>query len=348
MTRLRAVRDLMTSSPAAVAVAVALIVLGVVLIPSPSTADAISPLDLLPGGGGLPLPSLNPASWAVDAFKALLDFMFGDQIDALGKSLVNILLAVPLLTDKRAFPQLNEYRTYVTGAAWGLLALSFVVSSLRYWLSSYSGSGAYEALQGFVRTVGAIALLMLFPIVFDQLSRAVNALTVALAVNPIVGHGLGDGLAGTMTVYSGGGFGMLFALAAIAMAVVLIVVKVIVIALLAVLFVASPLAIALWPIEETSWLMTSLIQAVLALLMFPVVWALCFGTFAVLNVDAMFPGNDGDILNTVLSPAITVAALVVAFRLPFKVLEQGLQAGISPRFSSGIGHVQAAASLVRR
>lgn len=346
MTRLRAVRDLMTSSPAAVAVAVVLIVVGVVLIPAPPAADAIGPLDLLPGGGGL--PSLNPAHWAVDAFKALLDFMFGDQIESLGRSLINILLAVPLLTDKKAFPQLNEYRTYVTGAAWGLLALSLVVSSLRYWLSSYSGSGAYEALQGFTRTAGSVALLLMFPVAFDQLSRAVNALTIALAVNPIVGHGLGDGLAGTMTVYSGGGFGMLFAIASIFMAVVLIVVKVIVIALLAVLFVASPLAIALWPIEETSWLMTSLIQAVLALLMFPVAWALCFGTFAVLNVDAMFPGNNGDILNTVLSPAIALASLVVAFRLPFAVLEQGMQRGISPRISSGIGHVQNAAALVKR
>ena len=41
------------------------------------------------------------------------------------------------------FPRLNDYREYVTAGAWGILALSFVVASLRYWLSSYSGSGTH-------------------------------------------------------------------------------------------------------------------------------------------------------------------------------------------------------------
>ena len=69
----------------------------------------------------------------------------------------------------RSSPSLNEYRDYVTGGAWGILGLSFVVASIRYWLSSYSGAGAYEALMGFARTVGSIAMLLAFPIAFDQL-----------------------------------------------------------------------------------------------------------------------------------------------------------------------------------
>ena len=123
---------------------------------------------------------------------------------------------------------------------------------------------------------------------------------------------------------------MLVGIAAIVMAIVLLVIKVIVTTLLAVLFVLSPLAIALWPIEELSWALRTLLQAMLGLLVFPILWAVCFGTFAVLSVDALFPANFGDLINTVLSPLITLAALIIAFRLPFVVLRQAMNSGIGP------------------
>jgi hypothetical protein len=319
----------------AAACALALLIVGSIASPEPAAALP-NPADLLPS-----IPDLNPAHWVVDGFKAILHFIFGD-LDQLGRHLVNLLLAVPLLTDTAAFPRLNDYRAYVTGGAWGILALTFVVASLRYWLSSYSGNGAYEALAGFLRSTGAIAMLLVFPVVFDQLARAVNAFTAALVVNPVVGDGLGRGLVGTISTaaITGGGIAMLVGLATIVMAIVLLVVKVIVTALLAVLFVASPLAIALWPIEELSWALRSLVQAMLGLLVFPILWALCFGTFAVLSTDAMFPGDHGGAIDTVLSPLIALAALIIAFRLPFAVLGQAMKAGISPGISRGVTHVR--------
>ena len=320
----------------AVVVAVVLLVAGSLAAPAPAVALP-NPLDILPS-----VPSLDPTQWVVDGFKAILRFIFGDQLDQLGRHLINLLLSLPLLTDQSSFPKLNTYRDYVTGGAWGLLGLSFVVASLRYWLSSYSGSGAYEALTGFTRSAAAIVMLLIFPIVFDQVSRAVNAFTAALVINPVVGDGLGKGMVGTISSasFSDGGLGMLIGLAAIVMAIILLVVKVIVTALLAVLFVASPLAIALWPIEELSWALRSLVQAILGLLIFPILWAVCFGTFAVLSTDALFPGNNGDAINTVLSPLIALAALIIAFRLPFAVLSQAMRAGISPGISRGVTHVR--------
>lgn len=323
----------------AVVCALTLVIVGALAWPQP--ADALpNPADLLPGVPGL--PDLNPVHWVVDGFKAILRFIFGDQLDELGKHLVNLLLAVPLLTDTSAFPRLNDYRSYVTGGAWGILALSFVIASLRYWLSSYSGNGAYEALSGFLRTTGAIAMLLLFPIVFDQVSRAVNAFTAALVVNPVVGDGLGKVMVGTIgvTSFAAGGVAMLIGIAAIVMAIILLVVKVIVTALLAVLFVASPLAIALWPIEELSWALRTLLQAILGLLVFPILWALCFGTFSVLTTDAMFPGDHGAAISAILSPLIALAALIIAFRLPFAVLSQAMQSGISPGINRGVTHVR--------
>jgi hypothetical protein len=318
----------------AVACALTLLIAGSLVAPAPAQAQLPNPMDLLPGG----LPSLDPTQWAVDGFRAILEWIFGDQLDDLGANLINLLLAVPLLTSEASFPKLNDYRSYVTGGAWGILALSFVVASMRYWLSSYSGSGAYEALTGFVRTAGAIAMILVFPVVFDQVARAVNAFTAALVVNPVVGDGLGQGLVGTLSDApgAGGGISMLIGIAAVVMALVLLVVKVIVTSLLAVLFVASPLAIALWPIEELSWALRTLVQAMLGLMIFPVLWAVCFGTFAVLSTDALFPGNHGDAVNSVLAPLITLAALVIAFRLPFAVLRQAMNAGISPGVNTGV------------
>jgi hypothetical protein len=339
--------------PMTVAVACALTLVIVGALASPQPADALSipnPADLIPS-----VPGLDPSQWVVDGFKAILRFIFGDDLDELGRHIVNLLLSVPLLTDTGAFPRLNDYREYVTGGAWGLLALSFVVASLRYWLSSYSGSGAFEALTGFIRGVGAIAMLLIFPVVFDQVSRAVNAFTSALVVNPVVGDGLGKGMVGTISdaPFAGGGIAMLIGVAAIVMAIILLVVKVIVTALLAVLFVASPLAIALWPIEELSWALRSLLQAMVGLLVFPILWAVCFGTFAVLGTDALFPGNNGDAINAVLSPLIALAALIIAFRLPFAVLAQAMKAGISPGINRGVttmrnvGYVRGAVKVGR-
>jgi hypothetical protein len=321
----------------AVACALVLVVVGSLAVPAPASALP-SPLDILPDN----LPNLDPTQWVVDGFKAILRFIFGDQLDELGRHLVNLLLSLPLLTDHGKFPELNNYRDYVTGGAWGILGLSFVVASLRYWLSSYSGSGAYEALTGFARTAGAIAMLLIFPVAFDQIARVVNAFTAALVDNPIVGDGLGKGLVGTLSTapLAGGGIAMLIGIAAIIMALILLVVKVIVTALLAVLFVASPLAIALWPIEELAWGLRSLLQAMVGLLVFPILWAVCFGTFAVLSTDSLFPGDNGDVINSVLAPLITLAALVIAFRLPFAVLSQAMKAGISPGINRGVSVVR--------
>ena len=287
------------------------------------------------------MPSLNPADWAIDGFKAILKFIFGDQLEELARHLVKLLLAVPLLTDTSKFPGLNEYRDYVTGGAWGSSASASWSRRSATGCRSYSGAGAYEALMGFGRTVGAIALLLAFPIAFDQLSRGVNEFTAALIANPIVGANLGKGLVETLdgALGTGGGIAMLVGVAAIVMAIVLLIVKVIVTTLLAVLFVLSPLAIALWPIEEFSWALRALVQAILALLAFPILWAACFGTFAVLSADALFPADVGDLINSVLSPLITLASLIIAFRLPFVVLRQAMNSGIAPSASRAMQNV---------
>ena len=66
----------------------------------------------------------------------------------------------------------------------------------------------------------------------------------------------------------------------------LIVTKIVLATLLALLFVAAPLAIALWPLPETSWLARTWLQSLIGVLLWPVVWALCFALFAVIGASA--------------------------------------------------------------
>lgn len=294
-----------------------------------------APADALPIIGG---PSLDPTQWAVEGFQAILKFVFGTSLDELGRHLVNLLLAVPLLTDAHAFPRLNAYRTYVSGGAWGLLGLTFVVAGLRYWMTSFGGNGAYQALTGFTRGVAAIAMLLIFVPAYDGLSRATNMMTAALIAGPVLddhGHGLAHAL--SMDAVTGGGMAMLVTLASIVMALVLLVVKVIVLVLLAVLYVASPLAIALWPVEELAWGLRTLLQSMFALLLFPCLWAICFGVMSALPVDALFASSAGDVIYTLLAPLVLLAALIVAFKVPFAFLHQAMNYGVMPNVSRGVG-----------
>lgn len=328
--RARALVVLEQPAHTALVCALALAVLGSLAAPDPAAAF-----------------SLNPADWAVDGFKAIIKWIFGD-VSTLAEHLVQFLLGIPLLADPGEFPRLNQYRDYVVAGAWGILSLSFVVSSLRYWLSSYSGSGAWEALMGFARTAGAIVVLLLFPPMFDQLIRLVNEFTAALIGNPIVGGSLGQSITTTLSaaLTPDGGIAMLVGIASLVVAIILVVVKVIVTALLAVLFVLFALAVAVWPIEELSWALRNAIQAILALLMFPVIWAVCFGTFAVLSADTLF-GSGGSLVNSILGPLFTLAALIVAFRLPFVVLRQATNAGLAPSLTKGLQTSYYARAMLR-
>lgn len=307
-------------------VALGVVVLLVVELALPAPAAAIS---------------LNPADWVVDGFKAILNFIFGD-VGELGGHLINLLLGLPLLTDEGNFPRLNHYREYVTWGAYGILPLTVFLAFLRYWLAGYSGGGAMEALVGVARAGAALGILLVFPVAFDQVFRAVNAMTAALVENPVVGGGLGQGMVKLLNgaSFAEGGIMLFVTVAAVVMAFFLLFVKVIIIALLAVLYVASPLAIALWPVDELAWVMRSVLQAILGVLAFPIIWALCFSTFAVLSVDALFPGDHGDTINAVLAPMIGLASMILAYTLPLAALKQAMRAGVMPGGSRAVAVVR--------
>ena len=140
------------------------------------------------------------------------------------------------------------------------------------------------------------------------------------------------------TLLTKGGVGMIAALIAAVMALALILVKITITALLAVLYVLSPLAIGLWPVEQLSWLLRTLLQVAFVALIFPVLWAACFGVFAVLAPSFALGA---------LTPLIGVAALITAFKLPFALLRISTGAGLIPSAGKGMSAIYHARGLVR-
>jgi hypothetical protein len=301
-----------------------------------SLAPGAPPAVAAPHVGPLPvpdiIPDLNPLPSAGDLagklIEGLFNALFGDLEAKVTLAVVKFLVAHPMVTNHAAYGALNDYRVYVTDGAWGLVSLVFVVSAFRYWAAGFAGGGAYEALLALVRTGGACAALLAYPFVFEQLLIGGNLMTHALLGFGGVDRGLAKLFVASH--FALGLSGIAYVLELIAL-IALIVTKIALTALLSVLLVAGPLAIAVWPVEELAWLARTWLQVLLAVVLTPVLWSLCFGCFAVMG-DAAFSAG-GPVGDTVIKPFVSVAMLYVAFKLPTAVLRQAQLAGLSPSVS---------------
>ena len=83
-----------------------------------------------------------------------------------------------------------------------------------------------------------------------------------------------------------------------------------------------------WPLPETSWLARTVLQSLIGVLLWPVVWALCFALFAVIGASAFTPG--GSFGTQLVKPWVSVAALYVAFKAPQLLARQAMLAGLMP------------------
>ena len=124
------------------------------------------------------------------------------------------------------------------------------------------------------------------------------------------------------------GIGTLAAVVAVVLLVLLLVTKIVIATLLALLYVAAPLAIALWPLPETSWLARTWLQSLIGVVLWPVVWALCFALFAVMGASAFT--LEGSFGTELVKPWVAVAALFVAFKAPQLLARQAMLAGLTP------------------
>jgi hypothetical protein len=277
-----------------------------------------NPLDLLP----------DPTDLTAKVFEFFFKTFFG--IDArVTRRVVEWLLATPVYTDSRSYAELNQLRAYITVAAWALLTLVFTVSGVRYYASGFTSGGSYEALEALMRGGLAAGALAVYPELFGALSVATNYLTYGITHAPAVEPGLTKLLvAATVGGFTPLGIGTIAAVVAVVLLVLLLVTKIVLATLLALLYVSASLAIALWPLPETSWLARTWLQSLLGVLLWPVIWALCFALFATMSASAFtLRGSFGSEL---VKPWVAVAALFVAFKAPQLLARQAMLAGLTP------------------
>jgi hypothetical protein len=291
----------------------------------------------LPGVGGL----FGGVGGIVKSIlTTMLKLLFGLPAKATVGVVVE-LIAHPVYTDAHAYGPLNAYRAYVTAGAWGVFGLVLTMSGLRYWASGFTSAGSYEALAAFGRAIAAAAGLVAFPEAFGYASILTNQLTHAL----LGFAGVHDGIAKLMaavTIGSGFGLGLIAGVISVVMLVLLIVTKVVISTMLALLFVATPLAIALWPLPEAAFLLRTCLSGIAALFLWPVIWALSFAVFAVMG-DGAF-SLSGGLGATVMRPFVSVAALYVAWKAPLLIARQAMMAGLTPNLQRGLA---SATSLAR-
>lgn len=300
----------------------------VVSLASPASAMALPSLpDLTPNIPG-------PADLVEAMFEWLLDTFFGIKADVTQR-VIEFLVAHPIYSDAARYPELNELRSYVTAGSWALLSLTITVAALRYWASGFTAAGSFEAVQGMIRGAVAAAAMIAYPVVFEWSCVAGNLLTHALLDAPGVRDGVTKLLdAALVSNFSPLGIGAIAAVVAVVVVVLLVITKIVLATLLALLFVSGALAIALWPLPETAWLARTWLQVLIGVLLWPVVWALCFALFAVMGRSAFtLTGGFGDQL---VKPFVTVAALWVAFKAPQHIARQAMHAGLAPSLGDGL------------
>ncbi len=305
-------------------------VIGVSALAAPPAAQAAIHIPGVPVGIPNPfdlgLPS--PTDLIGKVFEFFFKTFFGIEAKVTQQT-VQWLLAAPVYTDGSAYADLNQLRSYLEGAAWALFTLVFTISAVRYYASGFTSAGSYEAVEALTRGGVAAGALALYPQVFGSLAIATNYLTYGITHAPGVGSGLTKVLAGaTVSSFTPLGVGTIAAVVAVVIFLLLIVTKVVLATLLALLFVAAPLAIALWPLPETSWLARTVMQSLFGVLLWPVVWALCFSLFAVIGASALSPG--GSFGTHLVKPWVSVAALYVSFKAPQLLARQAMLAGLMP------------------
>lgn len=281
---------------------------------------------------GIDLP--GPQDVVESMFSWALKTFFGIKVDV-GRRAVEFLVAHPAYANAGDYPELNRLRVYNTGGAWGIWALVVLVAALRYWTSGFTASGSYEALQGFVRGAVAAGALIVYPQVFGWATVSTNLLTHAVLTAPGVEAGVTKLLAGALVSnFSPLGLGAIAQVVAVIVLVLLVVTKIVLATLLGLLFVSGGLAIALWPLPETSWIARTWMQTMVAVLLWPVIWSLCFAFFAVMG-SATF-SLKGSFGKNLIEPWVTVASLWVAHHAPRVFARSALAAGLSPNVGSGV------------
>lgn len=292
------------------ALAVALLALQAIV--APARADAIL---------GLP----DPAEIVKDGVKSSFDFVIQQMFGGIPTKLTEAAVSWQLHLPSEAFTNSNvaELNRTTTAAAFALLSLVMTAAVLRYWLTGFlEGAGGVEGVSGFSRGIAAALGVIAWPWVFNSAITLVNSLTYELiharSVHDDVSRMLGAAVGISIT---GGPFGMLASIVIVIAGTLLMLglfaLHIVLASALVVMFVGGPLLIVLAPFPSTAWMSALAFRAFMTLLTWPVIWAICFASFAaVFNDFVTFRGDGGVLDKALVKPLTGVAMLYLCVRLP--------------------------------
>jgi hypothetical protein len=270
----------------------------------------------------------------VRGFVAIINSLFSGFEAKLTLSALTWLTSL----DNQSGGHITTLYNLTSGMAIGLLGAVITVSIVRYWIAglSMSGSGGFEALEGLMRSIGAVGFLLIWPVFFGLLINLSNVASATILGDPPlraeIAHIINTVV--LVTVSPGGDLtlfiGIVIAIVGGLLFLALLFMKVMIGATVTFLFIAMPLAVILWPIDELAWLARYALRAFICLLIVPVVWALIFATFAAITTNALeFQGAHG-FLNQVTQPLVALAMLWLTITIPrtlFKLASGGLGMG---------------------
>jgi hypothetical protein len=331
---------------------------------SPESAQAFDPNPLHALGdalsAGADAVTGGISKLAVEGFGGIIKALFAWPAKIINRQLLAWLVAVP---DYAIHPasggaggdggNLAQLGATTSAMAFAALGAVGTVSTIRYWAAGLTGSGGVEALEGLARTVGAALLIVLWPWLFRHAADLANAAGRALLGSKSVLDDTARLLAVAFLV--GVAFNILSILVAIAAALLflaLLASKIAVSAGTAVVFVGMPLALMLWPIPELAWIARTAMRMFATVLAIPLVWAVCFATFAAVGVDALSLKGAGKAVDALIMPLVAVALLWLTVSTPKTLARMALSGaagggGFASRTASRVVARRADAAVVQ-
>ena len=292
--------------------------------------------------GGIGHAVLHPAEAVVEALLKVLQAIFGGVEAKLITAVVNGLLAIPRFDSGHVAAL--EHTTVAIAA--GMLSAVLTLSILRYYLAglSDSGSGGFEAIQGLIRVIGAVGLIIAWPGIFAELIEIPKAFDAALLGSGSVQHNVALLFDAALVVGAGAfaigtGLGLIFVVLigfiAAVVFIALLWMKVLLSVLMMFLYVSMPLCIVLWPVQELSWLAVSAMRAMFVALIVPCVWAILFALSAAVNADVLTWAPSHSIVDTVIiRPLAGITLMLLCITIPRFLMRTAM---IGPHGQAGGG-----------
>src|SRR4051794_29447906 len=294
--------------------------------PEPAAAVGIDPWHAIGGARGAGVNAITGGigQGAVEAFGAIVKALFAWPAKMINRELLAWLVAVPDYainpTTAPAGPQssnLEQLEATTSAMAFAALGAVGTVSAVRYWAAGLTGSGGLEAFEGLARTVAAALFIVLWRWLFRHCADLANHAGRGLLASDSVLEDTARLLAVAFTVaVAFNVLGILVALAAAVLFLMLLVSKIAVSAVTALVFVGMPLAVMLWPIPELAWIARTAMRAFATVLAIPLVWAVCFATFAAVGADALALKGAGSVVDALIQPLVAVALLWLIVSVP--------------------------------